>query len=335
MNGQFLRIGCIAWDDITKLSRELRSRWAFRGQSDGAWGLVSSLERAFQQFECPPEARRAAELEIFRQFQRSAHHHVREAPKPNDLIEWFALMQHHGAPTRLLDFTYSFYVAAFFASESLTDMSAIWGLNLSRLSRRLATSHADLPDPSRTGPGLTAHAYNELASSFVRADRVSPGLVPVEPERKNERLSIQQGLFLFPADITVPCEQNLADTFGIDPGEFSRKDGAFSYSRDELLRESCESSDMIKIEIPRSVQAEALAMLRSVNLTAATLFPGLDGFARSLRQYASLSAVSLDVYPPSRHSGIPPFRTVLPPSAAFPPTENPEIQSLQGPSGGN
>jgi len=39
-------------------------------------------------------------------------------------------MQHHGAPTRLLDFTYSFYIAAYFALEESEKDCAIWALNM-------------------------------------------------------------------------------------------------------------------------------------------------------------------------------------------------------------
>jgi hypothetical protein len=38
-------------------------------------------------------------------------------------------MQHHGAPTRLLDFTYSIYVAAYFALESADADAAVWAVN--------------------------------------------------------------------------------------------------------------------------------------------------------------------------------------------------------------
>ena len=42
-------------------------------------------------------------------------------------------MQHHGAPTRLLDFTWSPYVAAFFALVHTTKQAAVWAVNPKRL----------------------------------------------------------------------------------------------------------------------------------------------------------------------------------------------------------
>ena len=56
-----------------------------------------------------------------------------DLPVDGETDEWLALMRHHGAPTRLLDFTYSPYVAAYFAFEDAEprDSVAIWAVNTS------------------------------------------------------------------------------------------------------------------------------------------------------------------------------------------------------------
>jgi hypothetical protein len=51
---------------------------------------------------------------LLRRFKRQAHHYISNPPEENDPLEWLALMQHYGAPTRLLDWTYSFFVALYF-----------------------------------------------------------------------------------------------------------------------------------------------------------------------------------------------------------------------------
>jgi hypothetical protein len=69
------------------------------------------------------------EERILRIFKRKAVHFVEEVPDRQDDFEWLALMQDHGAPTRLLDFTWSPYVAAFFALHNTTGEGVIWACN--------------------------------------------------------------------------------------------------------------------------------------------------------------------------------------------------------------
>jgi hypothetical protein len=99
-------------------------------------------------------------------------------------------------------------------------------------------------------------------------------VIPVEPERLNERISIQQGLFLFPCDLEISFEHNLSETFGLSGLVFSNHDITKDFNPRTTL--------LIKLVIPRKSHRRALDDLWDMNVSAKTLFPGLDGFARSL-----------------------------------------------------
>jgi hypothetical protein len=64
------------------------------------------------------------------------------------------LIQHHGGPTRLLDFTHSFYVAAFFALERATEDVAVWAVNLDRLENAVRKK-VNTPPPKGVGIHVT------------------------------------------------------------------------------------------------------------------------------------------------------------------------------------
>ncbi|HEU0053097.1 MAG TPA: FRG domain-containing protein, partial [Longimicrobium sp.] len=121
-----------SWEELKQIfdSGILRS-WAFRGQPNAAWGLETSLARYFRKTGVTdPGIRMKQEERILRIFRRKAHLQLQHIPDERDAFEWLALMQHHGAPTRLLDFTWSPYVAAFYALATPTEAeeAAIWAV---------------------------------------------------------------------------------------------------------------------------------------------------------------------------------------------------------------
>src|ERR1041384_342644 len=79
------------------------ANWAFRGQQDATWPLFSALSRYLLTFRIHPQAWQAQEARMLRIFKRKAHQFLQHIPPPDDDLQWLALMQHHGAPTRLLD----------------------------------------------------------------------------------------------------------------------------------------------------------------------------------------------------------------------------------------
>lgn len=247
-------------------------RYYFRGHSSTTYTLKSSLERFFEQWGLLGDSRRKAELFLIRDFRRRLHHYVSDLPGPSDDLEWLAAMQHYGTPTRLLDFTYSKYVAAFFAVRDALDKPGadsdceVWGIKIKWL---INTAERTL-NSWRKGLGT------RLAGTFnVQADgpeyrrlfvhRSPPAMIlPCTSFRLNERLAIQKGAFLCPLEVRRTFDQNLAKMRGWD--------------RDE---------NIVRYRFPGAVVREFIQKLHHMNVTDATLFPGLDGFARSLALYQS------------------------------------------------
>lgn len=229
-----------AWDGFRN--------WAFRGQGDAAWPLRSSLSRHIEVAKVCPAAWPEQEERIRRIFERKCHLHVVDPPT-DDELEWLALMQHHGAPTRLLDFTWSPYVAAFFALERTTHAAAVWAINLPLLWE---TRSPDRLDIGRADP-RDREAFRQFYLPNTRAF-VWQG----DPFRMPQRVIAQSGTFLVSGHLGLTVEGILELYKGSGP----------------LL---------IKFELnTAAMRAEAMASLYSMNITQATLFPGLDGLARSM-----------------------------------------------------
>ncbi len=220
------------------------SNWAFRGQGDASLPLFSALSRYLLTYRIAPRAWPEQEERILRIFKRKAIHFLDHVPDRADDFQWLALMQDHGAPTRLLDFTWSPYVAAFFALHKATHEAAIWACNPFVLSNE---KRAKKMDPEQQGnyrkyflPG--AHAIAWMG----------------EPHAMNRRLIAQSGTFIVPGVLDQPIEKIL-QTY-LNP-----------------------SNTLVKFLLPvDKIRDKGMRELYRMNITQASLFPDLDGLARSL-----------------------------------------------------
>jgi len=94
----------------------VRSRYLFRGLGDESWRLSTTFDRTF---EGTPDDRRA-EIQslLLANFRKECEHYPEYEELIQDDVLCLALAQHHGLPTRLLDWTESPYVAAYFAFQA-------------------------------------------------------------------------------------------------------------------------------------------------------------------------------------------------------------------------
>ncbi len=225
--------------------------WAFRGQHDAALPLSTSLYRHLAAFGVDRRAWAHQEERIARIFRRKAHNYLRHVPPPDDHFQWQALIEHHGGPTRLLDFTWSPWVAAFFALQSATHDSAVWAVDpaaVLRIARRVAGGGRSLP-ADRIDP-----RHPENYRRHFQASRRAFAWIG-EPETMNARLVAQSGTFA----MTSIIDRTLEDILGAhDP--------------------AC----VVELVLPARLRDSGLRELYVMNITHATLFPDLDGLARSL-----------------------------------------------------
>jgi hypothetical protein len=98
------------WDELLKFARQHPApRWVFRGQSQ-KWPLKPTVGRT-------ERYSRIRELQLFNEFKRLANPMIDRTQVASDW-DWLFLAQHHGLPTRLLDWTTNPLIAAYFACET-------------------------------------------------------------------------------------------------------------------------------------------------------------------------------------------------------------------------
>lgn len=275
-----------SWEEIKEMLTE-RPAWVFRGQSRVEWPLETSLYREASRLNLQLigiDMLRGRERHLIEQFQRFAHHYLPDTPNSNDTLAWLALIQHYGGPTRLLDFSYSPYIGAFFAVDSTDADAALWAINLSSLELASYNRLKFFP----TGSVSDMNEANSKRLFEKSSDEQDvPAVLHVEPSRLHERIWIQKGLFLAPTDPDRPFMSNLLSAFHRRAAtQFSSAPRRWSKSlqyRSENEFPDKNYLSVIKIVLPRSIHGEILGDLDSMNISSATLFPGLEGFARSLR----------------------------------------------------
>jgi hypothetical protein len=249
------RLYADAWNDLI---RRFRTTYAYRGVWDAGADLVTSLARIGGDY-----ARQ--EAHILRAFRKYGRHYT----DPGDSVwNWLALAQHHGLPTRMLDWTYSPYVALHFVTEDTDTFDCdgvIWCVDYRKAHALLPAVLRQLTEQEGVDI-FTAEMLDQVATSMNDLDLIGGGgagggdtafAVFTEPPSLDARIVNQFALFSMMTSPTARLDHWLAD-------------------RPDLFH---------RLIIPADLKWEIRDKLDQANITERVLFPGLDGLSKYLTRY--------------------------------------------------
>lgn len=266
-----VEMGC--WKEfVERMRNPLQSAGTFiyRGQGNAAWKVTSTLDRLERKFprkpnlvghnpeyfDVPPVQR---ELQIRRFKEMARGRLASQIPAMNE-DEWWALAQHHGMATPMLDWTYSPFVALYFAFEEERCPDC-------ELSHRavFALAHHLIP-------------IEEQCQEKEGRDHPKP-FAPSWPG--NYRLTNQAGLFLkMPKGVDL--EKYVPEQFTTDTWLEPQAGCEGNLHPRAILTKYI-------ISITGNDRLECLRYLDLMNINRASLFPDLDGAARYVNDLARIS----------------------------------------------
>jgi hypothetical protein len=262
-----------SWGELTELVSQVKvpldfqkgeEPW-YRGVSDASHKLLPSL---FRTFDRPHPSRyevNKRESDLFFEFLSKARTSFDQARDDWDVL---FLMQHYGVPTRLLDWTEVLLVALYFATKSVSTRPQatpriyvlnpyVW--NDKHPLPNCSDAKRDLVWPRFVGrdiPGGRHYQYGEILTERGGVGWEFP--VALYPPQRDPRLSAQRGYFTL---------------HGFNHGPL-----------DEI-----DANLIAKIDLSPQCVNEVLAQIHHAGINEYTIFPDLDGLARSLRQKYGLS----------------------------------------------
>ena len=229
-----------------------RSSFVYRGLSDESYELPTSLMRLNGDY-------RILEKPIMRNFKKYADASVEQG---GTVWNWLSIAQHHGLPTRLLDWTFSPYVALHFATANIEKFNvdgAIWCVNFIEARQFLPKKLKEQYGKERAN-GSSIEILNKVCSdldSFDSLKKKDDFVVFFEPPSIDSRIINQFALF----SVLSSNDLLFNDWLNRHPNLFYR------------------------ILLPKDMKWEIRDKLDQANITERIIYPGLDGLCQWLTRW--------------------------------------------------
>ncbi len=229
-----------------------RSDFAFRGLSDCKYQLENSFLR-----NCGN--RPDLEYHLLRNFRKYAR--TSDFTQSNTQLRALVLAQHHGLATRLLDWTYSPFVAMHFATantEKFDIDGVIWKVDFVKVNNLIPEPLKQLLILEKCNAFTVEMLESEFPTIHNLDEKIGSGhVIFFEPPSTDDRIVNQFALFSVMTNATAVLDSWLT----MHPEVFRR------------------------IIIPAKLKWEIRDKLDQANITERVLFPGLDGLASWLKRH--------------------------------------------------
>jgi hypothetical protein len=246
-------------EQIVKIGVAHPGRW-YRGHSRKYGELTPGIFR--KEWESLLARSSKFEMSMYEHFRLNAPNFSTDLPAQEDYLNWITLMQHHGLPTRLLDWTGQILIAAYFAtSDSPTEDAEIWVLNPMELNK--ATLRAGDAFPRQDNKFiryLSAECYYTNPDELVKKLGIKEKFnrpVALIPSMRFRRMAAQNGRF------TIHPKPDDANTIVSLLGNDQRK--------------------LSKIIIPGASKKRIVRQLLMLGVSPSTIYPDLDGLCKEIR----------------------------------------------------
>ena len=246
------------FETIIKIGTTFQNNW-FRGHSNTYNELTPGIHRSKYIDGIYGAFRPNLEFEFAEEFIRKSPSIVSTLPESNNYLEWLFLMQHHGVPTRLLDWSENILIATFFAvCDDINNDAELWSMLPWQLNDSLGFWGLPIIEKSSKLKFLSSeifHTNPENLSKDLNLKSIPNSPLAFLPPLKHPRMTSQQSAF------TIHPKGDNSKT---------------------IVETINDEKYLTRFIIPKQLKRVFRRNLSSLGIDYISIFPDLEGLAKTI-----------------------------------------------------